>query len=121
MNHVHRACRSLASLTRLAGLLLAYRAAEPAVAAATRTVPADHALAAACPVPHDHHLKAARRRAAEPAAGKAAHQSPARPAAAHHPAPRPLPGQTGRVLGQPHLRPDSAPTLVPVLLPGTGP
>ena len=38
-----------------------------------------------------------------------AHQSPARPAAAHHPAMHPLPGQTGRVLGQLHRRPDSAP------------
>ena len=50
-----------------------------------------------------------------------AHQSPARPAAAHHPAMHPLPGQTGRVLGQLHWRPDSTPTLVPVLLRGTGP
>lgn len=30
MNHVHRICRSLASLTRRAGMLLACRAAEPA-------------------------------------------------------------------------------------------
>jgi hypothetical protein len=66
----------------------------PSGRGAPRTVPVDHGLAAACPGPHDHHLKAARRRAAGPAAGMAAHQSPARPAAAHHPAMRPLPGQT---------------------------
>jgi hypothetical protein len=33
----------------------------------------------------------------------------------------PLPAQPGRVLGQPQHRPDGAPPLVPVLLPGPGP
>jgi hypothetical protein len=42
----------------------------------------------------------------------------ARPAAAYHPALHPLPAQPGRVLGQPQRRPDGAPPLVPVLLPG---
>ena len=36
MNHVHRICRSLASLTRRAGVLVARHAAVPAAAAATR-------------------------------------------------------------------------------------
>jgi hypothetical protein len=39
MNHVHSACRSLASLTRRAGLLLAYHAAGPAAATAARPGP----------------------------------------------------------------------------------
>ena len=123
MNHVHRACRSLASLTRLAGMPFACRAAEPALAAATRRGPSRPATHSPRPAPARTITtsKPPRRRAARPAAGKAAHHSPARPAAAHHPALRPLPGQTGRVLGQLHRRPDSAPTLVPVLLPGTGP
>ena len=43
-----------------------------------------------------------------------------RAAAAHPPALRPLPGEPGRVLGQPAGRGD-APPLVPVLLRGTGP
>jgi hypothetical protein len=48
-----------------------------------QTVPAAHALAAACPGPHHHHLKTARRRAARTATGNAARHRPARPAAAH--------------------------------------
>ena len=48
----------------------------------------------------------------------AAHDTHAPPAAAHHPALHPLPAQPGRVLGQPQRRPDGAPPLVPVLLPG---
>jgi hypothetical protein len=39
MNHLHRPHRSLASLTRRAGMLLARRAAGPAAAAATRPGP----------------------------------------------------------------------------------
>jgi len=39
MNHIHRICRSLASLTRRAGVLVARRAAVPAAAAATRAEP----------------------------------------------------------------------------------
>jgi hypothetical protein len=42
-------------------------------------------------------------------------------AAAHHPAVHPLPAQPGRVLGQPRQRPCGPPSLVPVLLPATGP
>ena len=76
MNHIHRICRSLASLTR---------------------------------------------RATAAAAGKAAHESRTRPAAAHHPGLHPVPGEPGRVLGQPHRRQDGTQALVPVLLRGTGP
>ena len=39
MNYIHRICRSLASLTRRAGVLVARRAAMPAAAAATRAEP----------------------------------------------------------------------------------
>ena len=39
MNHIHRICPSLASLTRRAGVLVARRAAVPAAAAATRAEP----------------------------------------------------------------------------------
>ena len=39
MNHIHRICRSLASLIRGAGFPLARHAAVPAVAAATRSEP----------------------------------------------------------------------------------
>jgi hypothetical protein len=39
VNHIHRICRSLASLTRRAGFLLARHAAVPAVPAATRAEP----------------------------------------------------------------------------------
>ena len=49
------------------------------------------------------------------------HRDRARPAAAHHPAVHPLPGNPSRVLGQPPRRPDSKPAMVRVLLPGTGP
>ena len=51
----------------------------------------------------------------------AAHDTRAPPAAAHHPAVHPLPAEPGRVLGQPQRRPDGAPPLVPVLLPGPRP
>ena len=51
----------------------------------------------------------------------AAHDSHAPPAAAHHPALRPLPAKPGRVLGQPPRRPDGTPPMVPVLLPGPRP
>ena len=53
--------------------------------------------------------------------GPAAHRDRAAAAAAHHPAVRLLPPEPGRILGQPHRRPDSAAALVPVLLPGAGP
>ena len=123
MNHIHRICRSPASLTRRAGVLVARRAAVPAAAARHpgRTAPLDHAPAGACPEPRGRHLRAAPRRATAPAAGKAAHGSRARPAAAHHPGVHPLPPEPGRVLGQPHRRQDGAQALVPVLLRGTGP
>ena len=39
MNHIHRICRFLASLTRPAGILVARRAAVPAAAATTRSEP----------------------------------------------------------------------------------
>jgi hypothetical protein len=39
MNHVHCVCRSLANMTRRAGMLLACRAAGPAAAAGTRPGP----------------------------------------------------------------------------------
>ena len=39
MNYIHRICRSLASLTRRAGVLVARRAAMPAATAATRAEP----------------------------------------------------------------------------------
>jgi len=39
MNHTHRICRSLGSLTRRAGVLLACHAATPAAVAATRAEP----------------------------------------------------------------------------------
>jgi hypothetical protein len=39
MNHIHRICRSLASLTRRAGALVARRAAVPAAADAARPEP----------------------------------------------------------------------------------
>ena len=51
MNHVHRAGRSPASLTRLAGMPLACRAAEPAVAAATRPGPSRPATHSPLPAP----------------------------------------------------------------------
>ena len=39
MNHIHRICRFLASLTRPAGILVARRAAVPAATATTRAEP----------------------------------------------------------------------------------
>ncbi len=47
-----------------------------------------------------------------------AHDNHASPAAAHYPALCPLSAKPGRVLGQPQRRPDGAPPMVPVLLPG---
>ena len=122
MNHIHRISRSLASLTRGAGFPLARQRgrARRGRRHPVRTAPLDHAPAGACPGSHHRHIRAARRRATA-AAGKAAHESRARPAATHHPAVHPLPGEPGRVLGQPHGRQDGAPALVPVLLRGTGP
>ena len=50
-----------------------------------------------------------------------AHDNDAPPAAAHRPAVHPLSAKPGQVLDQPHQRPDGAPPMVPVLLPGPRP
>ena len=51
MNHIHRICRSLAGLTRRAGVLVARHAAVPAAAAATRAGPPRWATLPPTPAP----------------------------------------------------------------------
>ena len=116
MNHIHRICRFPASPTRPAGILVARRAATtraepPAGPRSRRCLP----RTARSPPPSRAPACDRSRR------GKAAHESRARPAAAHQPGAHLLPGEPGRVLGQPHRRQDGTQALAPILLRGTGP
>lgn len=52
MNHIHRICRSLSSLTRRASVLVARRGVVPAAAAATRAEPPRWATLPPVPAPN---------------------------------------------------------------------
>jgi hypothetical protein len=88
---------------------------------AARTASLDHVLATACHGPPHRRIRAARRCPTAGPPGKAARNSRVRLAAAYRPTVHPLPGEPGRILGQPNGQQDHPPAVVPVLLPGTGP
>ena len=123
MNHIHRICRFLASLTRPAGILVARRAAVPAAAATTRSEPPRWTTHPPVPAPNRAIATSEPRVGVRPQPPRERLRTRAVPARLPHTIQgvHPLPGEPGRVLGQPHGRQDGTQALVPILLRGTGP
>ena len=105
-----------------AGALLTHRTAVPAVVATPRPEPARRNERSPFPAPDRTAVTAELHGGTRPHVPREKLRTTILPARLpRHPAVHPLPGAADRVLGQPHERPDGAPALVPLLLPGTGP